>query len=101
MAALQELRARIGALERKSREAFPWSYLPEGLPRGGLVEIAGAGKTEAVARLLAENALPSAWVEAEFSVFPSALLQRQVKLEEVFFIEAGKEAAWAAAAALR
>ena len=101
MSALQELRARIGALERKSRDAFPWSYLPEGMPRGALVEITGSGKTEAVARLLAENPLPSAWVEADFSVFPSALLQRQVKLEQVFFIAAGKEAAWAVAAALR
>lgn len=101
MPALQELRARIGALERKSRESFPWSFLPGGMPRGALVEISGPGKTEAVARLLAENPLPVAWVEAKFSLFPSGLRQHQVSLENIFFIESGKDAAWAAGTALR
>lgn len=99
MIALQELRARLGALH--NREALRWSRLPTGLPKGGLVEISGAGKTEAVASLLAEQGLPVAWVEHTLSVFPMALRQRKVELEKVFFVEAGKESAWAASAILR
>lgn len=103
MHALQELRARLGALETFSRrESRPYSLFPQGLPRGALVEISGAGKTECVAQFLAENAeTPAAWIESEFSLYPPALLQRQRKLENTFFVEAGKDATWAAATILR
>ncbi|MGZ3660670.1 MAG: hypothetical protein ACXVB9_05560 [Bdellovibrionota bacterium] len=103
LAVLQELRARLGVFESHfQREAFPCSRLPNGLPRGILAEITGAGKTESVAQLLAENpALRCAWIEARFSLLPSALLQRGVSLEKIFFVEAGENAAWAAATVLR
>lgn len=100
---LQELRARLGAFEKLSRgESHPYSMLAGGLPRGALVEVAGPGKTESVAAFLAENAqTPAAWVESEFSLYPPALFQRRRKLHNTFFIEAGKDAAWAASAVLR
>jgi hypothetical protein len=102
-AVLQELRARLGVFESHfQKEAFPYPPLPGGLPRGILTEITGRGKTEAVARLLAENAgLRCAWIEDRFSLLPSALAQRGVSLEKVFFVEAGLEAGWAAATVLR
>lgn len=102
-AVLQDLRARIGALEKFSRrERFPYSALPEGLPRGGLVEIAGPGKTECVVRFLAENPeLSAAWVEKTLSIYPPAIAQRRRGLERIFFVEAGAETAWAASTVLR
>lgn len=103
MSALQELRARIGALEKLSRsETHPYSLLAGGLPKGVLVEVSGQGKTENVAHFLAENSeVPAAWIESEFSLYPPALFQRKRKLENTFFVEAGKDAAWAAATILR
>ena len=103
MSALQELRTRIGAIEKFSRaEAFPYSGLPSGLPRGALVELAGHGKTESVVRFLAENAdLSAAWIEKAFSLYPPAVAQRRRRLENLFFVEAGADAAWAATTVLR
>lgn len=101
MHALHDLRARIGTLEKRSRETIPWSCLEGGLLKGGLVEITGAGKTGAVAKLLAESNLPTAWVESNFSVFPTALVQRQVNLEKIFFVEGGRDCSWAATTILR
>jgi hypothetical protein len=102
-AVLQELRARLGALQSHSASAaFPYSLLPNGLPRGALAEITGPGKTEAAAQLLAENPhLRCAWIEKRFSLLPSALLQREVNLQKIFFVEAGEQSAWAASLILR
>lgn len=103
LVALQELRARIGALETFSRgENRPSSFFAGGLPRGALVEVSGVGKTERVAQFLAENAeTPAAWIESEFSLYPPALFQRQRKCTNTFFVEAGKDATWAASTILR
>jgi hypothetical protein len=102
-AVLQELRARLGVFDNPAeKERIPFSRLPGGLPRGILAEITGRGKTESVAQLLAENpGLRCAWIESRFSLLPSALLQRQVSLENLFFVDAGADAAWAAGAVLR
>jgi hypothetical protein len=99
---IQELRARIGSLERAEKESHSWSMVSGGIPRGGLVEICGHGKTEAVGRLLAEHAhTPTAWIEKDFSLLPSALAQRGVPLDKIFFVEAKAEYAWAATLILR
>jgi hypothetical protein len=99
---LQALKAQLGTLERVSRESVAWSKLIGGLPRGALVEIAGPGKTEAVASLLAEHKeARAAWIEKEFTLLPSALPQRGVELEQIFFIESGAESEWAAGLVLR
>lgn len=100
VALLQELRARLGNTEKLP--AFPYSRLEQGLPRGALVEITGPGKTESVATLLAENPLLRvAWIESHFSLLPSALPQRKVNLEKIFFVEGGRDSAWAASTILR
>jgi hypothetical protein len=102
MLSLPELRARIGAFTQPQKEKFPCSFFSEGLPRGALVEICGHGKREAVVEFLAENAQHStAWIEKEFTLFPAAVSQREAALEKIFFIEGGKESAWAASAVLR
>lgn len=101
MSALAELRARIGALTSRSSERLAYSLYAEGLPRGALVEISGRGKTEAAVRFLAENSLPVAWIEERFSLFPTALLQREVDPARILFLECGKDSAWAAAQVLR
>jgi len=102
-AVLQELRARLGITESHFQKGvLPFSRLPKGLPRGVLAEITGSGKTECVAQLLAENPLlRCAWIESPFSLLPSALAQRGVSLEKVFFVEGGANAGWAAATVLR
>jgi hypothetical protein len=103
MSALQELRVRIGAIEKFSREqALPYSLLSQGMPKGVLVEMTGAGKTESAVRFLAENPeLGAAWIESSFSLYPPAVAQRQRSLENTFFVEAGKDSAWAASTILR
>jgi hypothetical protein len=99
---IQELRARIGSLERTEKEHHAWSMVAGGIPRGGLVEISGPGKTEAVARLLAEHSgSAAAWIEKDFSLLPSALIQRGVPLDKIFFVEAKAECPWAATLVLR
>jgi hypothetical protein len=102
-AILEEIRARLNALESRSRqEKLPFSLSAQGLPRGALVEITGHGKTEAVALLLAEHSkLRAAWVEQSFSLFPPAFQQRKVNLQNLLFVEGGEECAWAAGALLR
>lgn len=104
-AVLQELRARLGLYDtaQQARELLPFPLSPAGgLSRGALAEITGPGKTEAAAALLAENpGLRAAWVESRFSLLPSALPQRRVNLEKIFFVEAGAEAPWAVSAVLR
>lgn len=102
MLSLPELRARIGAYTQSQKERLPCPFFSEGLPRGALVEVFGKGKREAVVQFLVENAQHSAaWIEKEFTLFPSALSQREAALEKIFFIEGKKESAWAASAVLR
>ena len=104
LAALQELRARLGVLENQcpEKEKIAFSQIPEGLPRGILVEITGKGKRESIAALLAENPdLYCAWIESKLSILPSALEQRKINLEKLFFVEGGNETSWAAATVLR
>ena len=100
---LEELRARLGVFDTHlQRESLPFSRFAPGLPRGALVELTGPGKTTLVAQFLAENSgLRAAWVESRFSLLPSAFPQRSVDLEKIFFVEGGKDSAWAAATILR
>lgn len=100
---LEELRARLGVFDTHlQRESLPFSRFAPGLPRGALVELTGPGKTTLVAQFLAENSgLRAAWVESRFSLLPSAFPQRSVDLEKIFFVEGGKNSAWAAATILR
>jgi hypothetical protein len=72
-------------------EGYAFAQLEEGLPKGALIEIsgnAGGGKTEVVLRFLAQNpSVRVAWVEEEFSIYPSAFPQNSVGLERVLFVD--------------
>ncbi|MEK6578314.1 MAG: hypothetical protein AABZ55_03730 [Bdellovibrionota bacterium] len=85
------------------REAYPFSQVEGGIPRGALTEISGrpgSGKTEVILSFLAEN--PSAriaWIEKSFNAYPCAFAQRGVGLERVLFVDSNansKEALWSA-----
>src|SRR5262249_52928689 len=85
-----------------TKECWPSPDIEPGVPRGALTEISGPGKTEWAARFLAQNSgVPVAWVEEEFSVYPFGLLQKQVGLERVLFVESGEDSRWTVFQALR
>jgi hypothetical protein len=100
---IADLRSLIRTVEKpQERERYDFSLLPSGVPRGALIEVTGPGKTESVVSFLSENqALRIAWVEDQMTVYPTAILQRQVPLERVLFIEAGDEIVWAAMQVMR
>ena len=71
---------------KEKKEYLPFSLLPQGIPRGALVEIIGIGKTDLVSRFLSENPQPlKIWIEEEFSIYPCALAQKKVSLEKIIF----------------
>jgi hypothetical protein len=79
------------AKQKAQAETLRFEGLDNGLPKGALVEVSGAagsGKTEVALRFLAQNpAQRVAWVEEEFSVYPSAFPQNRVGLERVLFVD--------------
>lgn len=101
---ISDLRALIGQTEtgERKRERFPSARIPSGVPRGALVEVTGSARTEWAAAFLAENGgVPVAWVEAQLSIFPTALAERRAGLERIVFIEAGRELDWTLLTLLR
>ena len=92
---LQELRHLIGAVENLERERSSFSFFQDGFPKGSIIEMSGAGKTELVALFLKEHPeFKVAWIEREMTINPYALFQRGLRTENVLFIEAGNELAW-------
>lgn len=85
---IQELRELIGQLGGGGkREFLPAAGIPLGIPRGALVELAGAQKTEwLVAFLRANDSLLAAWIEREQTVLPPAIQQRGVELSRITFV---------------
>jgi len=100
---LESLRSLIKSVEKPARrERFPFSSVAPGIPRGAIIEIAGAGKTEVIIQFLAENpTLRVAWVEDHMTVYPCAIVQRRVALHRLLFIEARREVIWALLQVLR
>ena len=89
---LDELKTLPGLVHPLTqKECYSFSLLPRGVPRSGLVEISaphGLGKTEVVLQFLNENPnLKVAWIEKDFTVFPSAFSAYRVKLDRVLFID--------------
>lgn len=80
---------------RMVQEVLPCSFLSSGLPRGGITEISGWGKTELTVQFIAEHPQARvAWIEDCFSLFPSSFLQRQIDLERVLFVQAKDQLSW-------
>lgn len=102
----EKLRALPGVLTAPpQRDYAACAPFPRGIPRGAITRVtaeAGLGKTEVIARFLAEQPeLETAWVEERLSIYPRALAERGVALERVVFVEAGEEVAWACTQALQ
>ena len=102
-ATIEDLRALINQPARRvERERYEFSMRPEGFPRGALIELNGAGKTEVLSQFLAENSkLRVAWVEEDLTIYPNALAQRNVTLSQLLFVEARKDVLWATIQVLR
>ena len=86
---LAKLRQMIGALDGSMpKEGHFFTLLGESLPKGGVVEFCGAGKTSAWVEFLREHPqLRVVWLECELSLYPLALLQRDIDLERIFFLD--------------
>ncbi len=98
---VEQLRELVGAQADTVARRSSFSLYPEGLPQGGVIELVGEGKTQWVAQFLAEHRdFKVAWVERVLSVYPYGLMQKGVKLEQVLFIEAGREITWTLAQVL-
>jgi hypothetical protein len=72
-------------------EGYLFSLSPLGVPKTGLVELAGplgSGKTEAIFLFLKENPkLKVAWIEKDFTLFPSAIPFYELSLQQILFID--------------
>lgn len=103
---LRALRAQIGAIDGTARaDGFETQLLNTQIPRGAVVEIIGAGRTQFMVKLLAERQKQAdtlaLWVEKEFSVYPLGLQQQGVDLSRLLFVESDKAAAWVLGQALQ
>src|ERR1051326_3058416 len=79
-----------------------FSLFPAGLPLGAITHWSGQGRTQALCRLLAEHPeLKAGWVEETLSAYPPGLAQAGVRLENLLFVQAGGQTAWALAQLLR
>jgi hypothetical protein len=105
--ALAALREQIGAIDgSRKTEGYSSEWVSAHIPRGALVEIVGAARTELMVHLLAEQQKESSearalWVEADFSVYPIGLVQKGVELSRLLFVEAPKDSAWVLGQALQ
>lgn len=98
---LDDLKKRLSAWSPMEKPRLSWSLLPEGIPQGAVVELSGSGKTTALAHFLQENPQKTAWLEKNFSLFPSALAQLHLSLEQFHFFHTKENSTWAATALLR
>lgn len=102
---IEELRAALARYAQKSPNAFSFSGLSGGIPRGALIEVSGpmgTGKTAWMASFLTEqNQQRAAWIEESLSVYPCALAQAGVDLSRLLFVEAGELVLWSAHQILR
>ena len=94
------LKAQIHA--RCQKEALACSAIEQGIPRGAITAITGAGKTELAVRVIAEHpAFRVAWIEEQMSIFPFGFVQRGICLDLVLFVDAGPDLAWSALQVLK
>ncbi len=99
---IADLRQLIGAVDSFSTNTSSFSLYPSGIPKGAVTEIAGSGKTQFIARFLAEHPdYKAAWVEESITINPYALFQKHVNLNNILFIEAQKELPWVLSQALQ
>ncbi len=73
------------------KEVYPFSQLPTGICKSGLVELSGppgTGKTEWVLRFLSENpTLDVAWIEKDFTLFPTCFAEFKIDQNRILFLD--------------
>jgi len=95
--ALENLKSQLKALGGFYEREFLHNSNEEiSIPKGAITQVVGPGKTEALVKFLAQSApLKIAWIEDSLSIYPNAILQRQLNLNRILFTEAGKDYVWA------
>lgn len=92
---IAELRELIGATKLDDRPRHSFSLYPAGFSTGSFIELTGTQRTEFIALFLREHPeLKIAWVEDSISINPYALKQKGVCLDNILFVEGGKDIAW-------
>jgi hypothetical protein len=91
-----ELKNQMNALTTlNARPKKSFSLFAQGFISGQLIEIAGFGKTEFLARFLIEACNGRvAWVEQNLTINPFGLQQRGLELSNITFVET-QEVSWA------
>lgn len=95
-----QLRALGGFHERQYLHSEGEEASHISIPVGAITQVTGPGKTEGVAKFAAklmkdQPKLRLAWVENEISIYPCALSQRNLNLQNILFTEAGSNYVWA------
>lgn len=110
---ITEKRAALSGLKQMVREhspfhgveTLPCSLISSGLPKGSLCEIQGqlgTGITDAATLILAEHPTKRcAWIERDFTLFPTGSLQRGIQPGQLLMIQSGREMLWSALETLR
>lgn len=79
-------------LSLASTEAWSYSRLTYGVPRGALVELSGPKRSEWALQFLREHPeLKVCWIEKTLSLLPTAVAQREAGLDRFLFVEAGDD----------
>jgi hypothetical protein len=83
---IRSLKLLIGQIPPSGREVLSAPGLPQGLPRGLIVELTGTAATEWLCQFLkTHSTLAVFWCEKKQQILPTALAQRGVGLEQVTF----------------
>lgn len=90
---VQQLKLLIGGFESLlSKEFWPAPNLPAGIPRGVIVELLGPYRTEWFLQFLKMHpTFKTFWAEKKQQVLPTAIAQRGVELENIFFATLGED----------
>lgn len=90
---IQELKLLIGDFqELRSKEYWAAPDLPGGIPRGVIVELLGPWRTEWFLQFLKMHPeFKTFWAEKNQQVLPTAIVQRGVNLESIFFATLGQD----------
>lgn len=100
---LEELKALVHS-NYKEKEVIPSTAIPQGLPKGGVVEVSGNGKTEFIVQFLSENPqLRAVWLESGTGgdINPYGIFQRKTSLSRILFVQPEREAVWTLLQVLR
>ena len=102
-AVLEQLKSQLRALggfhERQYHHSGDENASDISIPVGAVTQVTGPGKTECVVKFLAkltadQPKLRLAWVENEISIYPCALAQRNLSLQNILFTEAKADYVW-------